>query len=491
MNILKNLEPAKVFEYFEEICSIPHGSRDTDHMSDYLVHFAEEHGLKYIREERGNVIIFKDAVGTDAKEPVIIQGHIDMVCEKEEDCDIDFSKDGLKLMIDNGFITADKTTLGADDGIAVAYALAILDDDTIVHPPLECVFTVDEEIGMLGAEVLDMSVLNGKKMLNIDSEDEGVFVVSCAGGATAKPSYPILRRGAQGDRCRITISGLIGGHSGVDVDEGRASSNVLMALLLKELLFIDDSLRLVSVDGGLKDNAIALKTTAVIITKRPELISQEIYTVFAGLISDYSETDPDIKLTFEEAKQGTDVYEELTDVQKSYPLDEMNNLSFIMAFSSLPSGIQSRNPDNEKLVQTSLNMGILVTNEDSIDMSFCVRSSIEKEKMELLDELELITKSAGGSMRVEGVYPGWEYNKNSELTKLMYDIYQDMYGKEPVIEAIHAGVECGYFVDRIQGLETVSFGPDIHEIHTVRERLDIESAKRTWVFVLEILKKLS
>ncbi len=231
MGILKNLEPDKVFDYFEEICSIPHGSRDTDKMTDYLVGFAKKFGLRRIRDDRGNVIIFKDASGTNVTEPVILQGHIDMVCEKEDGCDIDFLNDGLKLMIQDGFVTADGTTLGADDGIGVAYMLALLADDSIVHPPLECVFTVDEEIGMLGAEVLDMSVLNGKKMLNIDSEVEGNFVVSCAGGALAMPSFPIIRRGAQGERCKIIISGLIGGHSGVEVQMGRANSNVLMASL--------------------------------------------------------------------------------------------------------------------------------------------------------------------------------------------------------------------------------------------------------------------
>ena len=491
MSILTNLEPKKAFEYFEEICSIPHGSRDTDRISDYLVRFAQDHNLRYIREDRGNVIIFKDAVGTDVTEPVILQGHIDMVCEKEEGCDFDFSKDGLRLMVEDGFVTADGTTLGADDGTGVMYMLALLDDDTIVHPPLECVFTVDEEIGMLGAAVLDMSVLKGKKMLNIDSEVEGNFVVSCAGGALAMPSFPILRRGAQGDRCRIEISGLIGGHSGVEITAGRASSNALMAALLKALLYVDDSLRLVSVDGGFKDNAFPVKTTAVIISKNPQLLESEIGGIFGDIISDYSETDPDIKVSFEKLVPGTEEYESLTDVQKSYPLDEMNNLSFIMAFSSLPSGIQNMNPDDPTQVQTSLNMGILTTGADSIDLSYCVRSSVDEEKMQLISEMEMIAKSAGGSMKTEGVYPGWKYNPDSELTKIMTDTYREMYGKEPVVEMIHAGVECGYFVEGIEGLETISFGPDIHDIHTFREKLDIESTKRVWEFILEVLRKLS
>ena len=491
MGILKNLEPDKVFEYFEEICSIPHGSRDTDKMTDYLVGFAKKFGLRRIRDDRGNVIIFKGASGTNVTEPVILQGHIDMVCEKEDGSDFDFLNDGLKLMIQDGFVTADGTTLGADDGIGVAYMLALLADDTVVHPPLECVFTVDEEIGMLGAEVLDMSVLNGKKMLNIDSEVEGNFVVSCAGGAIAMPSFPIIRRGAQGERCKIVISGLIGGHSGVEVQMGRANSNVLMASLLKELLYLDDSLRIVAVDGGFKDNAFPIKTTAVIVTKNAGLIKDEIDTVFGNIISDYSETDPDIKISFERIATGSEEYEALTDVQKAYPLDEMNNLSFIMAFESLPNGIQAMCPDDTSQVQTSLNLGILNTSDDKIDLSYCVRSSVNSDKEKLLQDIEDITRSAGGEMSVEGVYPGWAYDPDSELTKIMCDTYKEMYGKEAVIEMIHAGVECGFFADRIEGLETISFGPNIYDIHTFREKLDIESTKRVWNYIIEVLKKLS
>lgn len=491
MSILTNLEPEKFFHYFEEICSIPHGSRDTDRISDYLVRFAEDHELKYIKEECGNVIIFKDAVGTDMKEPVILQGHIDMVCEKEEDCDIDFSKDGLRLMIEDGFVTADGTTLGADDGVAVACMLAILDDDSIVHPPLECVFTIDEEIGMLGAAALDMSILSGKTMLNIDSEEEGHFIVSCAGGAIAKAYFPILRRGAQGERCRIVISGLIGGHSGVEVQMGRASSNALMASLLKELLFVDDSMRLVSVDGGFKDNAFSIKTTAVVVSKNTQLLEDEINGFFGDIISEYSETDPDIKLTFEKLVPGTEEYETLTDLQKSYPLDEMNNLSFIIAFSSLPSGIQAMNSDDPTQVQTSLNLGILETYSDNIFLEYCVRSSVDDEKMELIKDIELIAKSAGGNIETEGIYPGWQYDPDSKITKIMVDTYHELYGEYPEVEAIHAGVECGFFTKGIKGLDTISFGPDIHDIHTFREKLDIESTKRTWKLILETLKKLS
>ncbi|SEQ57808.1 dipeptidase D [Lachnospiraceae bacterium NE2001] len=498
MSVLDSLQPTKVFYFFEELCAIPHGSRNTKLISDYVVSIAKRKGLEYYQDDHNNVIVYKPACdGTGNKDitgiidntPVILQGHLDMVCEKTDDSDFDFSCEGLRLYIEDGYIKAEGTTLGGDDGIAVAYMLALLDSDDIMHPPLECVFTVDEEIGMLGAVALDKSRMKGKKLLNIDSEDEGHLLVSCAGGATAELHFPVLRRGTQGERYRITISGLVGGHSGVEINKGRANADILMGLALRDILFADDSLRVVSVRGGLKDNAIATRCEAVVISKRGEELPGIIQDIEADILAEYGEADPDIKITFDPIDREN--MAELDPSEKLYALDEVNNLSFIMAFSSMPYGVQAMSTSIEGLVQTSLNLGILNTYENEIVMSFSVRSSVETEKQELITTISDIARSAGGYAKVEGEYPAWEYKEESELRSVMTSTYEKMFGKQMVVEAIHAGVECGLFVDGIDGLDAVSFGPNILDIHTPKERLDIDSVIRTWDYILEVLQKLS
>ena len=265
MNVLKGLEPAPVFRFFEEICGIPHGSGDTKRISDYCVQFAKERGLEVRQDEYNNVIIRKQGTsGYENAAPVMLQGHIDMVCEKEAGCDIDFAKDGLRLRLENGIVTADGTTLGGDDGIAAAYMLAILDSDTIPHPPLECVLTVDEEIGMLGAAAMDMSDLRSRIMLNIDSEDEGFLLVSCAGGMTARCLVLVERAAMSGTKAEIKVTGCMGGHSGTEINKGRANASMVLGEVL-EALRKEAPFRLVSVNGGLKDNAIPREAAAELV----------------------------------------------------------------------------------------------------------------------------------------------------------------------------------------------------------------------------------
>ncbi len=500
MSVLDSLEPNKVFYYFEELCAIPHGSKNTKLISDYVVSIAKRRKLKYYQDDSNNVIIYKDATLTgidnaaDQIDPVILQGHLDMVNEKTEDSDFDFSCEGLRLYIEDGYVKAEGTTLGGDDGIAVAYMLALLDSDDIPHPPLECVFTVDEEIGMLGAKDLDMTRLKGRKILNIDSEEEGHLLVSCAGGATAELHFPIKRRGAQGDRYDITVSGLIGGHSGVEIDKGRANADMLLSKVLQTLFYADDSLRVISVKGGLKDNAIPVKASAQIISKRGEEIIEQLADLLNEIKAEYASADPDIDIKIEKisSQPGTDIY----------PLDESDNLSFIMAYSSLPNGVIKMSSDIEGLVQTSLNLGIMDTFADEIVLSFSVRSSVNKEKDDLISELKNTVESAGGYIVVGGEYPAWEYKEQSKLRDIMTSKYEEMFGESMVVEAIHAGVECGLFVDGLDTLDkntgvsetgitdAVSFGPNILDIHTPKERLEIESVERTWSFILEVLKEL-
>ncbi len=492
MGLLAELQPKRVFDFFEEICAIPHGSGNTKLISDYVVSIAKRKHLKYIQDDSNNVIIFKDAYPQNSEseslntksvtddKTVILQGHIDMVNEKEDTSDFDFSCEGLRLYIEDGFVKAEGTTLGGDDGIAVAYMLALLDSDDIVHPNLECVFTVDEEIGMLGAKAIDKSPLKGKKLLNIDSEDEGHLLVSCAGGATATLHFPVLRRGAQGERFKIIVSGLVGGHSGVEINKGRANADILLSRILSGIFYADDSMRIITVRGGLKDNAIPVKAEATIISKREEELRKILDEISSKICKEYKETDPDISITLEKIDNDLDIY----------PLDESNNLSFIMAYSSLPNGVIKMSDDIDGLVQTSLNLGIMETSKEEITLSFSVRSSVNSEKQELIDELETIVKSVGGSMTLEGEYPAWEYKQESELREIMTTKYEEMFGRPMIVEAIHAGVECGLFVDEIEGLDAVSFGPDIYDIHTPKERLSIESVERTWNYILEVLKGL-
>ena len=487
MGALDSLQPSKVFNFFEEIAAIPHGSKNTKLISDYVVSVAKRHNLKYIQDDSNNVVVYMDAcfTGTDLSDAndmdtVILQGHLDMVCEKSDDSDFDFSCEGLRLNVEDGFLKAEGTTLGGDDGIAVAYMLALMDSDDIPHPPLELVFTVDEEIGMLGAQAFDMSTLSGKKLLNIDSEEEGHLLVSCAGGATATLHFPILRRGAQGDKYRIVVSGLKGGHSGVEIDKGRANADIVLGKLLQSIFFVDDTMRVITVRGGLKDNAIPVKAEAFIVSKNETEVKNEVSRFLEEYRESYKDADPDLSISIEKVNVNSDVY----------PLDEAANLSFVMAYGSLPNGVIKMSEDIEGLVQTSLNLGIMDTFSEEITLSFSVRSSVNKEKEALIDELAAIVQSAGGTMTVEGEYPAWEYKEESKLRDVMTAKYEEMFQEKMVVEAIHAGVECGLFVDSIEGLEAVSFGPNIYDIHTPKERLDIASTERTWNFILEVLKDL-
>lgn len=480
MAVLENLEPRKVYKYFEEICGIPHGSYNTKAISDYLVEFAKNKNLRYIQDSSNNVIIFKDGTkGYEASSPVMIQGHMDMVCEKENDCDIDFEKEGLRLKCDGNTITAEGTTLGGDDGIAVAYALAILDSDDIPHPPLEVVITVDEEVGMLGAAAINASVLKSKMMLNIDSEEEGVLLVSCAGGMTSECNIPVEYEDVDGKSgYEITVSGLLGGHSGVEIDKNRANSNKIMGRILyalsKEL-----SLNVESVNGGLKDNAIPRETQAVVAFDKNDFpkANNLIVTMERALKNEYLYTDTDIKLNIKDAS--------ISSVMTKASTDKV-----ITGLYCYPNGIMRMSSDIEGLVQSSLNLGVLNTDKDNVIFRFSVRSSVETEKVDIGAQLKCLTENLGGQYFESGSYPAWEYKQDSRLRNLMKETYIDMFSEEPEIQAIHAGLECGLFAGKLPGLDCISYGPRIDDIHTPAETLYVDSVKRMWEYTLEVLKRL-
>lgn len=482
MGVLDGLEPREVFQYFEEICGIPHGSGNTKAISDYCVAFAREKGLRYRQDESNNVIIWKPGTkGYEASAPVIIQGHLDMVCEKESGCMFDFEKEGLKLRLEDGIVSAEGTTLGGDDGIAVAMAMAILAAEDIPHPPLEVVFTVDEEIGMLGASALDFADLEARTMLNLDSEEEGYLLVSCAGGVGAQVHIPIEHEKGTGCPGTVTVTGLIGGHSGVEIDKGRANACQLLGRVLYHLSR-QCRFHLAEVAGGLKDNAIPREAKAEILLDmgEKEICQKEIQEMAVKIQKELELTDPEVQIS---------VIFEREEATRSV-MTEQAGKKVITALVELPGGVQRMSFAIPGLVQTSLNLGVLKTEESEVTCSFSVRSSVESEKDALVEQITCLTQLLGGRVTCQGEYPAWEYRQDSPLRDLMIKIYQEQYGKEPVVQALHAGVECGIFSGRLPGLDCVSFGPDMKDIHTPKESMDAASVKRTWEYTLEILRRL-
>ena len=475
---LAGLEPAAVFGYFEEICAIPHGSRNTKMISDYLVKFAKEHELKYIQDADNNVILFGEGTcGMEDHAPVILQGHMDMVCEKDADCPIDMATEGLDVTHDGNVVFAKGTTLGADNGIAVALAMAILADKTIPHPPLEVIVTVDEEIGLLGAASVDLSQLKGRTMINLDSEGEGVFTVSCAGGCTATLSLPVERRAVYGPCIRLAVDGLQGGHSGADIHLNRGNANKIMGEFMSRIQKLMP-LCLTSLAGGAKDNAIPRSCQATLVAmgihlERINTIAEELQ---AEVREQYNEPEATIQAFDVDALGGNGLSTEST-------------AKIISLLCAAPNSVQSWSQDIEGLVQTSLNMGVIKLGE-RFNVTFSVRSSVNTEKLELLDQLKKLAEMFDATYAQMGDYPAWEYKKDSRLRDTMVRVYQDLFEKEAKVEAIHAGLECGLFSEKLPGLDCVSIGPQMHDIHTSRERLEIASTERTWKFLMEVLKNL-
>ncbi len=475
---LAGLEPANVFGYFEKICSIPHGSRNTALIADYLVEFAKEHEIDYIRDEHNNVIFFQEGTcGMEDHDPVIIQGHSDMVCEKDADCPIDMATEGLDVTHDGHSVYAKGTTLGGDDGIALAYALAILADKSIPHPPLEVVITVDEEIGMLGAAAIDLSMLKGRKLLNIDSEEEGIFTVSCAGGCRATLTLNVERRAVYGPCIRLNVDGLQGGHSGVEIHKNRANANKIMGEFMSRIQNLMP-LCLTSLSGGSKDNAITRSCQATLVAMGINL--ERINDIAAQL-------QAEVREQYDEPEASVQAFD--VDALGGNSLTTESTAKVISLLCSAPNGVQAMSQDIPGLVQTSLNLGIAKLG-DRFSAIFSVRSSVNTEKTELLDQLKQLVQMHGGSYSEMGDYPAWEYKKDSHLRDTMVKIYTEMFGKEPEVLAIHAGLECGLLSEKLPGLDCVSIGPQMHDIHTSREKLEIASTERTWKFLLEVLKNL-
>ena len=436
MAVLENCEPKRVFHYFEEICKIPHGSGNTRQISDYLVQFAKNHDLKYIQDEMNNVVIYKPGTaGYENAPTVIVQGHMDMVCEKRPDVDHDFTKDGLNLSVEGDYVSANGTTLGGDDGIAVAYGLALLESDTIAHPPLEVFITVDEEIGLLGAVGFDCSVLKGRRFINLDSEAEGSLWISCAGGLSGISHIPVTRLEAKGEKLTVKISGLMGGHSGAEIDKNRANANSLLGKFLHGL-DAKAGYELISVQGGQKDNAITRESIAELLTVKEnvEAVKEYAASMQTAWREEYTGTDEGITVTVtEEGEQ---------DAKVLHPTSKEKVVFFLV---NVPYGVQKMSGTIKGLVETSTNIGILKTSENEVLGSSSIRSSVETARDALSDKIEYLTEFLGGEYERQGVYPAWEYRKDSPLRDKMVEVYEEMYGQKPNVVAIHAGLECGLF----------------------------------------------
>lgn len=482
-NILKDVKPNEVFKYFEEITRIPRGSGNEKSISDYLVSFAKAHGLKVIQDSHLNVIIKKPAApGYENAPSIIIQGHMDMVCEKNSDTVHDFEKDPLKLRIEGDMVYAEGTTLGADDGIAVAMGLAILASKDIKHPALELLVTTEEETGMGGAMGLDPKNIDGRILINIDSEEEGQLLVSCAGGVRDMISLPIVWESSKKDTipCSIKVRGLKGGHSGAEIHKGRGNSNKIMGRFLSSLAS-DLDFDIVSIDGGAKNNAIPREADSIILIKpdQRELLESRLAAWNKTLKNEFKTSDPEVNLQLEVLESK---YEKIFSKQTAKKAVDL--------LCIIPNGIQTMSMEISGLVQSSTNLGVVTTSEDEVQYDSAIRSSIRSLKEDIVNTSRIAAEAMGASFKTRADYPDWQYNSDSKIRKIFVKAYRDLYGKDPEVVAIHAGLECGLFKEKFGDIDMISFGPDLIDVHTPNEHMSISSVQRSWDYLLEVLKEI-
>lgn len=477
MNKLLNLKPEEVFKYFEEISAIPRGSGNMKGIADYCESFAQKHSLKCIRDDADNIIIFKDATkGYEASAPVILQGHLDMVCQKDEDSDIDFEKDGLDLYIDGDYVKARGTTLGADNGIAVAMVMAILASNDIAHPPIEALFTTDEETGMIGASKLDGLLFKGKRLINLDSEEQDKLTVSCAGGSEFELNIPIDRKSKKGRKITLLLTGLKGGHSGIEIDKGRINAAILAGRVLNEFSEFD----IISITGGDKSNAIANACKIELLSYNAEKTVCDIENCTKVVKNEIADIEPDANISITVGEEGE--YE-------TFDSSAKDKLIFTLLF--LPNGVQSMSASIEGLVETSLNLGILKTENDKITVVSSLRSNKQSALKNLEAKLKTFAKAIGVDTKTYGHYPPWEFKENSPLQELYIKCFEEKFGYKPMVEAIHAGLECGMLSAKIKDLDAISIGPELLDVHTVYERVNINSVCDIYHLLLEVLAKLT
>lgn len=478
MGKLNGLKPEKVFKFFEEICAIPHGSENMEKIAEYCVSFAEERGLRFVKDTANNVVIYKNATeGYENSGEVILQGHLDMVCQKEDGSDFDFLSDGLDLYVDGDFVRARGTTLGADNGIAVAMVLAILDSDDLFHPDIEAVFTTDEEIGMVGALQLDMSLLKGRKMINLDAEEDGILTVSCAGGSDFLMTIPVNREEKTGSLIEITLKGLKGGHSGVEIHDGRVNADILAGRFLN-YMSRKASFDLVKVDGGDKGNAIPNISRISVLTQEKESFISESQKYLETVKKEISIREPSFKYFVDD--KGKNTVNALCGECKK---------KVIFALVTAPNGVIEMSKEIDALVETSLNLGILRTDEEKILLHFALRSNKKSALLFLEEKLITFAEFLDCKYETGGHYPPWEFNSESLLQGIYKECFIEDNGYEPRFEAIHAGLECGVFASALENLDCVAMGPALWDVHTVNEKLSVSSLERTFNLVVKMLEK--
>ena len=479
-NVLKDLNPSLVFKYFEQISQIPRGSGNEKEISEFLVNFAKELNLEVIQDEHLNVIIRKPSTaGYENCPGVILQGHMDMVCEKNKDIDHDFEKDPIKLRIVDDMIYASGTTLGADNGIAVAMSLAVLASNDLAHPALEVLITSNEEAGMTGATGLDGSLLKGEYIINLDSEEEGFLLVSCAGGNRSYVTLPLTYKNIEDNKqaFMIEVKGLLGGHSGMDIIKQRANSNVTMGRILN---LLDVDFDLVEVNGGSKNNAIPRECEAIVAVNKDqvETLKANVAKIEEILKNEFKTTDPGLQVAISEATAD----KAITDECKA---------KAILLLNFIPNGIQTVSKDIEGLVESSSNLGVVKTSNDTMSFESAVRSSVATLRENINAKTKLLCDTVNASFENTDGYPAWEYAKDSKLEHICVDVYEKLNGKKPVITAIHAGLECGLLLDKMKGAQAISMGPDMFEVHTPNEHLSISSVKNVYEYLLEVLRSMN
>jgi dipeptidase D len=482
-NVLQDLKPYEVFKYFEEISQIPRGSGNEKGISDYLVAFAKAHDLKVIQDSSLNIIIKKPAASGHENSPIVIlQGHMDMVCEKNSDTVHDFLKDPIKLQIKDDMVYAVGTTLGADNGIAIAMALALLASKDIPHPALEVLVTTEEETGMGGAMGLDAENIEGRLLVNIDSEEEGKLLVSCAGGVRGTITLPIVWEKSEENNipCLLKVRGLKGGHSGMDIDKGRGNSNRIMGRLLKDLNSTME-FNLVALNGGSKMNAIPREMDAIIMVapEKLPLIKDALHKWNAILKNEFKVSDPDVRLELEGLEEK---------FEKVFSKDSTRKAIDLLVL--IPSGIETMSMEIKGLVQSSTNLGVVITNDKEVEYQSAIRSSVKSLKQDILVASTAVAQAFGAKSETESDYPDWQYDANSKLRTVFEDVYKKMYNVAPEIVAIHAGVECGLFKEKFGEIDMISFGPNLYDVHTPDEHMSISSVKNSWDYLLEVLKTI-
>ncbi len=479
MNKLEGLKPERVFHFFEEISAIPRGSGNMKRIAEYCIEFANKRKLKAIRDDANNVIIYKPATsGYETAEPIILQGHLDIVCQKEIDSNFDFEHDGIELVIDGDYITANGTTLGADNGIAVAMILAILDGDAVSHPAIEAVFTTDEEVGMLGAAKLDMNLLSARRMINLDAEEENVLTVSCAGGSDFSAVLPIEFSDMYGTKVVLYLDGLLGGHSGVEIDKGRVNAATLAGRVMHQLR-VSCPFSIIDITGGDKSNAIPPFAKITFVTSFPNELCSALKVLLDKIKNEISAREPKFSYRFEHGE--TDKFKVLSESA----LSKLINLLICS-----PNGIQEMSASISGLVETSLNLGILMTNKDSIYFKYALRSNIQSALEFLGEKMVRFFEQAGCRAEVGGIYPPWEFKTDSSLQKKYKSLYEEIFGSSVQVAAIHAGLECGLFSAKLPELDCIAIGPNLYDVHTPKERMSISSVAKIYSLLLSLLTAL-